>query len=496
MSRGAQRRAERWPWLAGVFLLAMAVRLFGLGELPLGYDESTTLRVLDMDWPELVNNRLNMTHSPFYFALLKVSGLTGAPFLWPRLPSALFDAGAATLFAVIGLRIAGTRGLLSFGFLYIAAPILMNWGQAARPNALLNLFSVWLLLAGLMFVTYPRLLGGALIRPDLPWWLRRVRIIAFVSVFAASVGALYTMLAGLLVTVAIDVPVTATLIAVRQWGALSHWLLLRAFAVTAWVPLAVALYRGVAARAGNYWVPPPNLDRWLEFLGRVLFMWKDSLASVAGERELRIVLALSLSAIAIIGSVTLVRRKKIAPLALFIGAALIPILLITIASMHTPLLVDRYAMFSTIGFLAIAATGLASAWHGRARLAAACFVSIIALNLAQYIWLDRRYDFRTAAEIIRLRDGPGANLYGRGRPATGVTLYFLQRPRPSRFPKLEDLVPELGSIKAAWLLDLRDGRELRRVLAEAKEVGLRKKMLRVETFRFKGYQLHRIQMVR
>jgi hypothetical protein len=210
------------------------------------------------------------------------------------------------------------------------------------------------------------------------------------------------------------------------------------------------------------------------------------------------VLVLSLSAMAIIGIAALIRGKKNGPLALFVGATLIPILLIAIVSFHTPLLVERYAMFSTIGFMAIAATGLASAWHDHAllKVMAALVAAIISVNLAQYMWLDRRYDFRPAAEIIRLRDGPHANLYGRGRPAVGVMLYFLQQPRPRRFPKIYDLVPQLRSTKTAWLLDLRDGRELRRILAEANEVGLRKEMLRVETFRFKGYQLHRIQMMR
>ncbi len=485
-------------WLIGIFALALGIRLLGLGDLPLGYDESTTLRVVQMDWRLLIGNRLGSTHSPVYFALLKALGLTGEPFFWPRLPSAIFDAGAATLFAFIGSRIAGIRGLLSFGFLYIAAPILMNWGQTARPNALLNFFSVWLLLSGFLFVTYPRLFGGTLIRPELPWRIRRVRILTFLSVFAASVGALYTMVAGLLVSFAIDVPVIATLMHARKWGTLKHWLLLRACALLVWVPLALALYGGVAARAGNYWVEPADFDRWSDFLGRVLFMWKDSLAVVAGERQLKLVLVILLSIMAIIGIATLIRRKQTATLALFIGAAFIPIILVTIVSMHTPLLVERYAMFSTIGFMAICATGLASAWHGQAwsRLAAFLMVSIVSLNLAQYVWLDRRYDFRPAAETIRSRDGPQANIYGRGRPVIGVTLYFLEQPRPNRFPKTKDLVPQLRSIKAAWLFDLRDGRDLRDILREAKEAGLSESMLHVETHRFNRYRVHRIQLER
>ena len=104
--RSIEGKARPWPWLIAIFLVALATRLYGLGDLPLGYDESTTLRVVNLAWPELVRNRLGSAHSPFYFALLKAFGIRGEPFLWPRLPSAIFDAGAATLFAVIGLRIA------------------------------------------------------------------------------------------------------------------------------------------------------------------------------------------------------------------------------------------------------------------------------------------------------------------------------------------------------------------------------------------------------
>jgi hypothetical protein len=182
-------------------------------------------------------------------------------------------------------------------------------------------------------------------------------------------------------------------------------------------------------------------------------------------------------------------------LALFIGAAMIPVLLIAIISMHTPIVVERYAMFSTIGFAALAATGLASVSHGGvwSKLATAFVIVVVAGNLAQFIWLDRRPDYRPAAEIIRLRDGLHVNLYAYDRSTLAVTLYFLGQ--PSRFPALDDLVPELKPDKAAWLFDFRKGRGLRQTLAKAKEAGLAKDRLRVETFRLDGYQLHRIEML-
>ena len=497
MGAREETKARQWAWLAGVFLVALAVRLYGLGDLPLGFNEETTFRAVSLGWRELVANRLASAHSPFYYVFLKAAGLTGAPFLWPRLPSAIFDAGAATLFAAIGLRIACLRGMVAFGFLYIAAPILMNSGQVVRPHALLNLFSVWLLLAAVWFVSYPRVLGGSLFRPDLSRRLRRFRIVAFVSVFTASAGALYTLVGSLLVGAAIDIPVAATLIAARQWGALRHWFLFRVLALIAAAPLAAAMYGGVSSRAGHYWVGPADLDRWRTFLGQVFFMWKDSFEKFGGEGQLRAVLVVSLCAMAITGIVALVRKKQPRVLALFVGAAMIPVLLLAIISMHTPLVVERYAMFSTIGFAALAATGLAFASRGGlwSKLAAAFVTIVVAGNLAQFMWLDRRPDFRPAAEIIRLRDGPDVNLYAYDRSTMAVTRYFLGEKRSSRVPKLDDLVPELKPGNVAWLFDFRKGRGLRRVFDQAEEAGLNKDTLRVETFRLDGYRLHRIEMI-
>jgi hypothetical protein len=226
-------------------------------------------------------------------------------------------------------------------------------------------------------------------------------------------------------------------------------------------------------------------------------MWTDSFEKFSGREQLRVVLVVSLCAMAIAGIATLVRKKQQGALALFVGAATIPVLLIAIISMNTPIVVERYAMFSTIGFAALAATGLAAASHGRAwsKLAAAVVIVIVAGNLALFMGLDRRPDFRPAAEIIRQRDDLPVKLYAYDRPPMAVTLYFLGQGRPSGFPSLDDLVPELKPAKASWLFDFRKGRGLRRVFAQAKEAGLKKDTLRVETFRLDGYRLHRIEMI-
>ena len=71
-----ETKARQWAWLASVFLVALAVRLYGLGELPLGSNEEATFPAVSSDWRHLFANRLASAHSPFYFAILKAAGFT------------------------------------------------------------------------------------------------------------------------------------------------------------------------------------------------------------------------------------------------------------------------------------------------------------------------------------------------------------------------------------------------------------------------------------
>ncbi|BCP51627.1 hypothetical protein K32_02440 [Kaistia sp. 32K] len=141
--------ATRWPhaailaplFVAGLtFALCLALRLSTLGNLALWFDEAITADVVATSWPALVADRLANGHFPTYFAALKALGLGGGSEFALRLPSALFDSAAGALVALVALRLSGRIGAIAAGLLYAFYPALIQYGQEARPYALMLAF--------------------------------------------------------------------------------------------------------------------------------------------------------------------------------------------------------------------------------------------------------------------------------------------------------------------------------------------------------------------
>jgi mannosyltransferase len=134
--------------LAGcAFLLALALRLSTLGNLALWFDEVITADVAAASWPALVADRLGNGHFPTYFALLKALGLAGGSEFALRLPSAILDSLAAALVTVVAFRLSGRVAAIAALLLYAFYPALIQYGQEARPYALMLAF-VALAIAG------------------------------------------------------------------------------------------------------------------------------------------------------------------------------------------------------------------------------------------------------------------------------------------------------------------------------------------------------------
>lgn len=123
-----------------VFLAAFAVcllfRLPALGDLPLWYDEIITADSIQMSWGGMARERLSQGHFPTYFALLKALGLAGSSEWALRLPSAILDCAAGGMIAVMARRIGGLATVIPAALLYATLPILIIYGQEARPYSL------------------------------------------------------------------------------------------------------------------------------------------------------------------------------------------------------------------------------------------------------------------------------------------------------------------------------------------------------------------------
>ncbi|SHG74683.1 Dolichyl-phosphate-mannose-protein mannosyltransferase [Kaistia soli DSM 19436] len=158
-SAGIWTTGRRWPLgvelaiFLSAALLVLAVLLPTLGRLALWYDEVLTADVAEASWGELIRDRLANGHFPSYFALIKILGLGAANEFWLRLPSALFSAGAAGLLAIIALRFIGAFAAVATVLLYVTLPILIAYGQEARPYTMMLFFVVLAMLGHLSMLT-------------------------------------------------------------------------------------------------------------------------------------------------------------------------------------------------------------------------------------------------------------------------------------------------------------------------------------------------------
>ncbi|MEM9249663.1 MAG: hypothetical protein AAGB05_13325 [Pseudomonadota bacterium] len=137
---------------ATVFLFALLLRLWGIGTRDLWLDEIYTQFAASRDWLGLVDDRVGRGHSPFYFALLKLTGIDPSNVAAIRAPSAVFDAGAAAVLSAGVLRYFGWRSAVLVGALYVFSPLHIHWAQNARPYGLLMLFTAMGLVGALGLV--------------------------------------------------------------------------------------------------------------------------------------------------------------------------------------------------------------------------------------------------------------------------------------------------------------------------------------------------------
>ncbi len=119
-------------------MLALALRLYGLGDKPFWLDEITSLRRATTTVPGLVADSLQNNHYPSYFLLLWLIGQIGTSQWLLRLPSAVFGAIGAALTCAIGSRAVGPRGGAIAGLLMAFSPFEVQLGQEARSYTLVS----------------------------------------------------------------------------------------------------------------------------------------------------------------------------------------------------------------------------------------------------------------------------------------------------------------------------------------------------------------------
>jgi len=323
---------QRWIYAIGVMLLAVFVRLWGLGTRSLWLDEAfshlfATLP-LDKAWQAIA---VDAVHPPLYYLLLRPwLTLAGGSGFALRFPSAVAGLLTVALMCRAGRFWLGQRAARWAVLLVAVSPFHVWYSQEGRMYALLALLS----LAGMM--AFYRALDSR--RPWAWGGLIGVSALAYLTHYFALYLPLVEF-AFLLATFG------------RHHRVLARWTVAQALAV---LPLAVwlmALYTIGGGTFGIGWIPGPRLADLLRTL------WSFGMAYDARVTPLIVAGLLVWGGLLVIG----VRRAQVRAMARLLLALVlaVPLLLTFLFSLRRPTYVDRFFIGSLPTFLLLAAAGLA-----------------------------------------------------------------------------------------------------------------------------------------
>ena len=400
--------------VALLFLAALVLRLYGIGDEALWADEFYTLHTIRPDGLGSLFSRVaeNNPHPPLYFLIVSFfRGAFGEGETVLRLPSALAGAATVPLFYILARRLFPKRmAALVAGGLLAVSPFHIWYSQEARPYAL----QVLLLVAGALGLAL--WMDGA----DRAAWKRKAgAALAGLFLLAGAVHyfslLLFPFFAGILVwgvsTKRLDLkPAAAALAGAFLLGALLAW--------SAWAKLSQA--EGISWIGETAWKTLPLDILQAQFLGpfytplpRLLFFCGLVLAAILIGH----------------GGVALWRNHR--RLFYTLSGGLILLICIPAAvSLFRPVLHQgqRYLIIALPFFLLIAAGALASRTRP-ARLVAWALIGLLAMfqiaYLAHYYTARQKRTWDTAAEVVERNAASGEPIYVAPARLAGLMEYYL-----------------------------------------------------------------------
>ena len=333
--------------------LAFAVRFASIDVRQVWLDEALTQYAVSLDWSGLIADRVSAGHSPFYFLTMKALGLDGTDLRALRIASVVMDSLAAGVFAAVVTSFAGKRAGVLAALFYALNPLLLFWGQNARPYGMLMM---WLAIG---IAGAAGMIGGA----SQNAFVRRQSLAMSLGLGGAAATLTGGVIAaGLIALSPLAVPSLRT--NWRFWKAWGRALIFPACVVVAMAGLVSLPHAG--AVQGDYWTmryAPLSLNS-------ATIVLKES---VAGDLIAQRHPALPLGAAGMTGLAALLlilfaicighalRHRAATPQILpfvALGAGL-PLVLLTL-SFGTSLLVGRYFLPAVAAAMMIAAVGAAS----------------------------------------------------------------------------------------------------------------------------------------
>jgi mannosyltransferase len=256
-------------WLLVLLLSAFALRIFQLEIQSIWWDEGISLHLATSEYSEIVKDRLNNIHPPFYFFGLKVwLNMVGLNVFTARYLSLL--AGWLQVAAVIGVarRWFGLKTAFAAGILAAVSAVTVIYSQEIRVYSILPLIYLALIAVTRELTRQKHMkMGGTTLLwfyLGLATWLGlHLHYITLVVVIYVSVWALIVFSKN------------------RCWLCVRRWLLVKFLVLLVSLPWFLAVFRNwttvsAEAQAGTFVTDPVPL----QFLLRQV--WAFQLTGLAG----------------------------------------------------------------------------------------------------------------------------------------------------------------------------------------------------------------------
>jgi mannosyltransferase len=441
---------------AAILLLALLIRLHGLGDKPFWLDEVTSLRRATSTLSGLVVNSLSNKHYPSYFLLLWLVAHLSTSQWALRLPSALFGALAAGLTCAIGRRVAGVRSGLVAGLLMALSPFEVQLGQEARSYTLVSCLILTALAGLVRLAETPTTAGSPWHEPGTP----RGAWLAYGIGTAAALNVLSVALVWLLAS-----NLAAAAIA-RQAGAararfLCRWALTQALVLAAWAPALVAILAlsKQTLLQGSSWAPTESVKTIWSILEPVYLLRIPNFITFDVGPSIVPGLSIVIAALAVLGIWHLRRERSLLPVIAAAGLVL-PLCQLLLGLMFfssaMPVLVPRYFAWSAAPFFILVGAGFGRMAGRRWVAAAAALGLACAANLVPYYGYETKPRWDLLASALAAETQPGDVVLLDNYSSYYVLSAFVDRTglarRGLRFVWRRDQVADLAPGHGLWLV--------------------------------------------
>ena len=385
-------------------LLALLLRLHGLSDKPLWYDEMLSLNRARLPLADLVIDALSHKHYPTYFLLLRSFAPAHIDPWLLRLPSALCGAGCVFLVARMATDIRGALAGVVAGLLMALSPLEVQYSQEARAYALISclvLVALW----GLVRIAQQpaRAALGVTQRDGLrgSW---TAYVLGTIAALLVENNAIPWLLVSNLAMVAV-----AYRAATERGGLIRNWACAQALILAIWLPafFFMVLQNRGAVLTGLEWVPQPTWDNFRSIVAALyLFRISDMMSFgvlPAPLPQFGVVVA----ALALWGAW---RLRSQPPVLATIGLAFVTMPMVLLAvSIFQPVFVPRYLLWSTGPFFVMAGIGAATLPKRLSPAVAAAVAVGGAVSLQPYYSAETKPRWDQAAAFlvrnVRTEDG-------------------------------------------------------------------------------------------